>query len=74
MLKLLYLLYRADSDTGSAGHHHVTVLNVTANLIQHKGNDRRFYSQEKDITVLHSLLVTGGEVYTQFLKKQEKFV
>lgn len=67
------LLYGADGDTRSTGHYEVTVLDVWPNLIQNKGDDVGFHSQEEHITLTDSLFIARCQVHPQFLqsKKQE---
>lgn len=49
----------------------MSILNVGPNFIQYKRDDVRFHSQEQDITFVYCLLVAGGEINAQFLKKKQ---
>lgn len=62
------LLYGADGDTCRTGHDEVTVLDVGANLIQHKRDDVWLDGQEENIAFADRLFVAGGEIDAQFLK------
>lgn len=68
------LLYRADGDTCRTGHNEVTIFNVWSDLIQYERNDVWLHSQEENITLVHSLFITGGEMDSQSLYKSHNLV
>ncbi len=65
------LLYGADRHSCCTGHNEMTVFDVWPDLIQNEGNDMRLDRKEQNITLVHSLFITGGEVCSHFLKYRE---
>lgn len=63
-----HLLDGADGDTGSAGDHDVTLLDVGPHLVQDEGNDGGLHGQKEDVAALHRVLVAHSEVHTHFLQ------
>lgn len=66
------LLYGADGDACRTGNYEMTVLNIWPNLIQNKGDDVGFHSQEEDITLTDGLFVASRQVHPHFLQKKKK--